>query len=193
MLTAIYLRVSTPDQKVAMQRTELGRYCKQRGWKNLRFYEDTASGAKATRKELERLMLDARGGRIERILAYKLDRLGRSLPHLALIIGELHRLRVALVCPSQGIDTSDDNPAGALQRNILMAVAEFERSLIQERTRDGLAAAKGRGITLGRPRLNAGIAQAIRKLRKAGLSFPAIARKLKVGVGTAHRLAAKKV
>jgi len=85
------------------------------------------SGAETSRPELDRLMANLRAGRIERVVCFKLDRLGRSLTHLALVLDEMNRLRVPLVCTSQGIDTSDDNPAGKLQLGVLMAVAEFER------------------------------------------------------------------
>ena len=98
-------------------------YCRQRGWKDLTFYVDKISGAKASRPALDRLMQDIRAGEIERLVVYKLDRLGRSLTHLALILDELNRLRVPLIASSQGIDTSDDNPAGRLQLGVLMAVA----------------------------------------------------------------------
>ena len=71
-------------------------------------------GAKASRPQLDQLMQDIRSGKIERLLVFKLDRLGRSLTHLALILDELNRLKVPLIASSQGIDTSDDNPAGRL-------------------------------------------------------------------------------
>ena len=77
-------------------------------------------------------------GRADVIVAYKLDRLGRSLAHLAQLIGEMAAHRTALVIPAQGIDTSASNPASQLQLNILMAVAEFEREIIRERVNSGL-------------------------------------------------------
>ena len=112
-------------------------------------YTDTISGAKFTRTGLDRLMADVRKRRIDTILCTKLDRLGRSLPHLAQIIFELDGNGVALVCSSQPIDTSDENPAGRLIMHVLMAVAEFERSLIRERTRAGLKVARAKGVKLG--------------------------------------------
>ena len=109
-------------------------------------------------------MQDIRSGKIERLLVFKLDRLGRSLTHLALILDELNRLRVPLIASSQGIDTSDDNPAGRLQLGVLMAVAEFERGIIKERVNAGLSAAKARGVQLGRPATINGRAAEISKL-----------------------------
>ena len=78
-------------------------------------------------------MKEVRPRRVDVIVAYKLDRLGRSLAHLAQLIGEMAAHRTALVIPAQGIDTSASNPASQLQLNILMAVAEFEREIIHER------------------------------------------------------------
>jgi DNA invertase Pin-like site-specific DNA recombinase len=83
------------------------------------------------------------------VICFKLDRLGRSLPHLAQIVRELKSHRVALVCPSQGIDTSGMNLASQLQLNILMAIAEFERSIIQERVSAGLRAARAKPAATG--------------------------------------------
>jgi DNA invertase Pin-like site-specific DNA recombinase len=104
------------------------------------------SGAKVTRSQLDAMMSEIRTGMVARVVVDKLERLGRSLTHLALILDELQRLSVSLVCSSQGIDTSGDNPAGRLQLGVLMAVAEFERSLIRERVNAGLRDAKGRGV-----------------------------------------------
>jgi DNA invertase Pin-like site-specific DNA recombinase len=121
MRTALYFRVSTDRQTTQSQAIELRNYCKRRGWDNVREYSDTASGAKFSRQGLDALMRDVRKGRIDAIVAYKLDRLGRSLPHLAALVSELIAHRTALICPSQGIDTSNSNPAGQLQLNILIA------------------------------------------------------------------------
>ncbi len=99
-------------------------------------------------------MNEVRRGRLDVVLCYKLDRLGRSLVGVAQLIGEMISNKVALVIPGQGIDTSSDNSAARLQMNILIAVAEFERDIIRERTMAGLAAARSRGVKLGRPELN---------------------------------------
>jgi DNA invertase Pin-like site-specific DNA recombinase len=140
MRIAIYLRVSTDRQTTDSQAVELREYCLRRGWTNVIDYTDTASAAKFTRAGLDALMRDIRRGRIDAVVAYKLDRLGRSLPHLAQLIGEMTAHRVALIIPAQGIDTSASNPASQLQLNILMAVAEFERDIIRERVNSGLRA-----------------------------------------------------
>ena len=151
MKAAIYLRVSTDKQSVAAQRGELRELCRRRGWSNVTEYADVISGTKFTRTGLDEMMREIRRGRLDVVLCYKLDRLGRSLASVAQLIGEMISNKVSLVIPGQGIDTSSDNSAARLQLNILIAVAEFERDIIRERTKAGLAAARARGTRLGRP------------------------------------------
>ena len=187
MNTAIYIRVSTLDQRTDSQEQELKRYCRQRGWKNLSFYMDKICGAKSSRPELDKMMQDIRAGNIERLVVYKLDRLGRSLTHLALILDELNRLQVPLIASSQGIDTSNDNPAGRLQLGVLMAVAEFERGIIRERVNAGIAAAKSRGVKSGRPATLNGRVFEVGKLKAQGLGVRAIARELKMPPSSVYK------
>jgi len=123
------------------------------------------------------------------VVCFKLDRLGRSLPHLAQLVAELAAHGVALVCTSQGIDTSNDNPAGRLQLGVLMAVAEFEREIIRERVNAGLRAAKARGARLGRPATNDVHADAVCRLAAEGKGVRAIARELGLPVASVHKLA----
>jgi DNA invertase Pin-like site-specific DNA recombinase len=148
---ALYLRVSTRDQSFASQEKDLRDYCRRRGWKHLRIYSEKASGVKAARTVLGNLMTDARAGMIETIVVYKLDRLGRSLNHLLQIITELARIKIGLIVPSQGIDTSNGSHVADLQLNVLGAVAQFEREMIRDRTLSGVASARKRGKILGRP------------------------------------------
>ena len=187
MNTALYIRVSTEGQRTDSQELELKRYCRQRGWKNLAVYTDKLSGAKASRPELDRLTQDMRAGKIERLVVFKLDRLGRSLTHLALILDEMNRLKVPLIASSQGIDTSADSPAGKLQLGVLMAVAEFERGIIKERVNAGLSAAKARGVQLGRPSTINGRTSEIMTLKRKGLGLRAIARELKMPPSSVHK------
>ena len=121
------------------------------------------------------------------MLVFKLDRLGRSLTHLALILDELNRLNVPLIASSQGIDTSTDSPAGRLQLNVLMAVAEFERGIIKERVNAGISAAKVRGVKFGRPSTINGRAAEVKKLKAKGLGLRAIGRELKMPVSRVHK------
>ena len=195
MKAAIYLRVSTDKQTTSAQRQELREICKRRRWNDVVEYEDVISGAKFTRSGLDKMMSEIRRGRLDVVLCYKLDRLGRSLVSVAQLIGEMLTNKVALVIPGQGIDTSSDNSAAKLQMNILMAVAEFERDIIRERTLAGLAAARACGTKLGRPALELST-KATRTLRRfmqareksPRPSYRSLAAELEVSVGKAHAL-----
>src|SRR6266542_5171531 len=99
MKIAIYTRVSTDKQTHDSQLNELREYCRRRGWSGVAEYADVITGAKFTRQGLDKLMTDVRRGRLDVIVCFKLDRLGRSLPHLAQLVSELTANRVALVCP----------------------------------------------------------------------------------------------
>jgi len=188
MNTYIYARVSTERQTHDSQLLELRDYCQRRGWTVQKEIVDTASGSKASRAGLDELMKLVRAGRVNAIVCFKLDRLGRSLAHLAQLIGELTRQRVALVIPSQGIDTTSSNPAAQLQLNILCAVAEFEREVIRERVNAGLAAARARGKRLGAPnRINAMLPKAT-ELVRAGNGIAAVGRELGISLGSAWKL-----
>ncbi len=185
-ITAVYIRISTNSQKTDSQRRELLAHCRQRGWKKVAVYEDKLSGVSTSRPALDKLMQDMRAGRLERLICFKLDRLGRSLTHLALILDELNRLKVPLICIGQGIDTSTDNPAGRLQLGVLMAVAEFERGIIKERVNAGLKAARARGVRLGRPVTLDKRAEEVMALKKRGLGVRAISRKLGMAPSSVH-------
>ena len=147
----IYARVSTDRQNHDSQLAELRELLRSARLAGSRSDHDTVSGMKSSREGLDRLMRAVRRGKVDVVVCFKLDRLGRSLSHLASIIDEFTTHNVALVVPGQGIDTSSANPAAKLQLNILCAVAEFERSIIVERVNAGLAAAKAKGVRLGRP------------------------------------------
>jgi DNA invertase Pin-like site-specific DNA recombinase len=151
MRTALYYRVSTEDQTIEPQQQELRGYCQNRDWKIVAEFTDVVSGSKSSRVSLDLMMARLRKGEFDVVMVVKMDRLARSLSHFAQLVGEFDKHGVALVCPGQGIDTSKSNPAGRLQMHVLAAVAEFERSLIIERTKAGLAAARARGVKLGKP------------------------------------------
>jgi DNA invertase Pin-like site-specific DNA recombinase len=137
------------------------------------------SGAKAKRPALDRLRADAMQRRFDIVAVVKLDRLARSVHHLTTLGQEFEALGVDLVVLDQAIDTT--TPSGKLLFHVLGSIAEFERDLIRERTRAGLAAAKRRGKTLGRPRVISEEASArIRRLHQAGRSLRQIAEVLGV-------------
>ena len=186
--TGVYVRVSTQEQRTDSQLRELKRYCQQRGFKRTEFFVDKISGAKSSRPELDRLVKEVRSGRVERVVTYKLDRLGRSITHLCLLVDELTRLRIPLICMSQGIDTTDGNPAGKFQLDVLKAVCEFERNLIRDRVKSGLAAAKARGVKLGRPSWLQNRSAEVLALQRKGLGLRAISRELKLAASSIHSI-----
>lgn len=191
--TAVYLRVSTAKgaQKTDSQEYEVKRYCDARGWTDLEIYVDKASGGKTSRPALDRMVKDMRDGKIARVVVYKLDRCGRSLTHLCLLIDEMNRLGIPLVCTSQGIDTSENNPCAKFQLDVLKAVCEFERNLIRERVNSGLAAARAKGVQLGRPATLNERRYEVLKLRDQGRGIREIARQLKMPVASVFKLAKK--
>jgi DNA invertase Pin-like site-specific DNA recombinase len=151
MKAGIYARVSTLDQKPANQLQELRRYVEARGWSATEYVDRGVSGSKDRRPALDQLLVDAKRRRFDVLVVSRLDRLGRSLRYLILLLDELTALGVGFVSLGEGIDTS--TPAGRLQLHILGAIADFERSRIQERVRAGLARARAQGQRLGRPRV----------------------------------------
>ncbi len=184
-----YLRVSTEDQSVESQKLQLTEYCDRRGWtERVGWFIDRASGAKWNRAALGVMMDDVREGTVDVVLTWKIDRLARSLNHLAQMIGEFQTHNVALVCPSQGIDTTDGNPCAQFQLNILAAVAQFERELIRERVNAGISAAKQRGAKLGRPRTTTSYRAKVSELAGRGMTAAAISRQLGVPYSTTSEL-----
>lgn len=184
----IYARVSTDKQSHDSQLCELRQYCTHRNWVGVTEIIDTISGSKSSREGLDRLMALVRAGKVERVICYKLDRLGRSLAHLAQIIGEFTSNNVALIVPSQGIDTSANNPAASLQLNILCAVAQFEREIIRERVTAGILAAKKRGVVLGRPSTLGEHRKKIFALKEQGMGTRAISRQTGLPLSSVHKI-----
>jgi DNA invertase Pin-like site-specific DNA recombinase len=191
MRAAIYARVSTSDQNNAIQIRELTDYLERRAWELASAYQDTISGAKASRPGLDRLMTDARLRRFDAVLVWKLDRFGRSLVHCVGGIQELASLGIRFIATSQGLDTDESNPASKLLMHILAAVAQFERELIRERVSAGIKNAKAKGTRsgkpIGRPR-RVFDHQQVKELRQDGLAIDAIARQMRLGVGTVLRV-----
>jgi DNA invertase Pin-like site-specific DNA recombinase len=189
---AIYARVSTTNhgQDASLQTRELHQFADARGWTVAGEYVDAGvSGAKDSRPELNRLMADAHKRRFDVVLVWKLDRFGRSLRHLVNALAEFESLNVAFVSLSDNLDLS--TASGRLMFNIIGAMAEFERALIQERVRAGIRNARAKGKRIGRP--SKGVDRTIvAQLRAAGATWREIARQLGVGVGTLYRLAAER-
>lgn len=180
MRVALYGRVSTLDkgQDVNLQLNELREYSTRRNWHVTDEYVDNGvSGAKESRPELNRLMTDAKRRKFDAILVWKLDRFGRSLKHLVLTLADLESLGIAFVSLRDGFDLS--TPSGRLMFQIVGAMGEFERNLIRERVKAGMAHAKAKGRKLGRTEIYVDL-KTVEARRASGESLRAIARDLGV-------------
>jgi DNA invertase Pin-like site-specific DNA recombinase len=183
MRVGIYARVSTLNgQNPEMQLAELREYASRRGWQVFGEYVDVGvSGSKESRPELNRLMADAHLRKVDGVLCWKVDRFGRSLRHLVNALADLDSYGVAFVSLRDNLDLS--TPSGRLMFQIIAAMAEFERSLIQERVRAGLRNAKAKGMKLGRPRRIVSRDEMAR-LRERGASFREIGEAVGASPGT---------
>jgi len=140
---ALYVRVSKGDQRPEIQIDQLKSYSLNHGYNIVKIYVDVISGTKDSRPQFNELMFDSRKGLFNAVIVSKLDRLGRSLNHLINVVEEWYKNKIDFVCVTQNIDTT--TPTGKLTFHILGAVAEFERELISERTKQGLKKAKNVG------------------------------------------------
>ena len=187
MKVAIYCRVSTVEQSSAMQVAELRAYCQRRGWEIAEEFIDAGvSGSKESRPALNRLLAGAKRRKFDAVLVYRYDRFARSLRQLVNALAEFDALGIHFVSLHEGVDTS--TPNGRLVFGIFASIAEFERELIRGRVKSGIAAARTRGVRLGRPRVMVDRSQ-IALLRAEGLSWAKIAANLGVGEGTVYRMA----
>jgi DNA invertase Pin-like site-specific DNA recombinase len=160
----LYLRVSTIEQTTANQERELREVASRMGREVIRVYKDHGvSGARGRDKRpaFNAMCRDASQRRFDVIMAWSVDRLGRSLQDLVIFLSEIHALRIDLYLHQQGIDTT--TPAGKAMFQMMGVFAEFERAMIQERVRAGLARAKSEGKRLGRPRIAPELEERIRK------------------------------
>ena len=149
---AVYARVSTSNgsQTCENQLLELRRYCEARGWSVHAEYTDEMSGAKDRRPGLDRLLLDARRARVQVVVCWALDRIGRDLKHLLAVLEDLQSLNIPFVSLKEGLDLG--SASGRLQLAILAALSQFERERLKERTIAGLERARAQGKRLGGPR-----------------------------------------
>jgi DNA invertase Pin-like site-specific DNA recombinase len=186
---ALYVRVSTDHQSVENQIRELRQVANRRGWQVVETYGDAGiSGAKGRDKRpgLDRMLSDANRRRFDIILAWAIDRLGRSLIDLLGTIQHLEACGVDLYLDQQAIDTT--TPMGKLVFQVTGAFAEFERSMIRQRIKAGLRRAVASGTQLGRPRIAPNLENAILVSLKGGAGMIKAARLHGVGVGTVQRI-----
>ena len=186
---AIYVRVSTDRQTIENQLRELRQIAERRGWEVVHEYHDTGiSGTKSreARPGLDEMLKDAQRRRFDIVMAWAIDRLGRSLIDLLGTIQTLEACGVDLYLDQQAIDTT--TPAGRLMFQIVGAFAEFEHSIIRQRVRAGLKRAIESGKQLGRPKIAPAIEKRIQAQLRTKKGMLAIARELKVGTGTVQRI-----
>jgi DNA invertase Pin-like site-specific DNA recombinase len=183
---ARYLRVSRADQDPRLQADATAHLIERRGWECVdSFVDHGVSGSRERRPQLDRLLNEARLGRFQILVVYRSDRLFRSLRNMVATLDQLAALGVDFVSVTE--PTLDSTtPQGRLVLHLTSAFAEFERSLLIERTRDGLAAARRRGSRIGRPRTWVDVERAL-ELRGQGKSLRSIARELGVGASTVGR------
>jgi len=187
---AIYVCVSTDKQTVENQLRELRHLAERRGWEVVEEYRDAGiSGAKGRndRPGLDRMLKDAQRRRFDVVMAWAIDRLGRSLIDLLRTIQTLEACGVDLYLDQQAIDTT--TPVGKLMFQVTGAFAEFERSMIRQRVHAGLKRAVGAGKRLGRPRIDPALERRIQNQLRAGKGMLAVAKDIGVGSGTVQRIA----
>jgi len=190
---ALYLRVSTDRQTVENQRQALEQVARHRGWEIIATYSDKGiSGSKGRkdRPEFDRMLSEAARGRFDVVMAFALDRIGRSLADLLHSIRHLEECNVDLFIDRQMLDTT--TPQGKLLFAVTGAFAEFERDMIVHRVNAGLARARARGTKLGRPRVSGRVEAAIRKaIAQGDKGKHKIAAEIGVGSGTVARIKAE--
>jgi DNA invertase Pin-like site-specific DNA recombinase len=184
----LYARVSTFDQHtIPLQIRALREYAGRRGWTAALQVKEVGSGA-AQREQREKLLDAARRREIDVVLVWRLDRWGRSVTDLLATLQELEHLGVGFVSLTEALDLT--TPAGRAMAGLLAIFAEFEREILRDRVRAGLAHARRNGKQLGRP-VTAGLhAAQIRKLHRAGVAKAEIARRLEIGRTSVRRILA---
>jgi DNA invertase Pin-like site-specific DNA recombinase len=184
----LYARVSTNDQQtLPMQSRAMREYVVRRGWTIAMQVREVGSSA-GKREAREKLLAAARRREIDVVLVWRLDRWGRSVTDLLATLQELEHLGVSFVSLTESLDLS--TPAGRAMAGLLAIFAEFEREILRDRTRAGLAHARQNGKHLGRPATAAAKSNEIRKLRRAGVSKAEIARRLNIGRTSVRRILA---
>ena len=185
---ALYSRVSTNDQHtLSMQSRNMREYAARRGWSIAMQVREVGSGA-AQQEAREKLLDAARRREIDIVVVWRLDRWGRSVTDLLATLQELEHLGVGFVSLTEALDLT--TPSGRAMAGLLAVFAEFEREILRERVRAGLADAKRNGQRLGRP-MTAGLqADKVRKLYRAGVSKAEIARRLRIGRTSVRRILA---
>jgi putative DNA-invertase from lambdoid prophage Rac len=183
---AIYCRVSTDDQCCERQERDLKAFARRSGHKTVAVFKETASGADDDRPERKKVMALARAREIEAILVTELSRWGRSTQDLVQTLDDLHGWKVSVLAQN-GLSFDLSTSTGKLMRTIMAGLAEFERDLIRDRVKSGLAAARARGVKLGRQhgqRPSDKKAKRVLAMHKEGLSYRLIGRNVGLSKNT---------
>jgi DNA invertase Pin-like site-specific DNA recombinase len=182
----IYARVSTREQNVDMQITDLRQYAEARNLKIVREYVDYASGAKSDRENYKKLFDDVRKRKTDVVLVWKFDRFARSTRELINALEEFNNLGVDFISYKENIDTS--TPAGKILFTMISAFAEFERAIIRERVIAGMEKAKARGARIGRPKIPPFTIEKLLEMREKGSSYKEIIKKLKISKSVYYKI-----
>lgn len=186
---ALYLRVSTDEQTTENQQRELTEAASRAGWEITAVYRDEGiSGAKGRDKRpgLDAMLKDATRRKFDVVMAWSVDRLGRSLQDLVGMLTEIHAAGIDLYLHQQAIDTT--TPAGRAMFQMMGVFAEFERAMIRDRVKAGMARAKAGGAKFGRPKIDEQLRLQIRDSLSAGLGIGKVARTYGVGTLTVQRI-----
>jgi DNA invertase Pin-like site-specific DNA recombinase len=170
----IYCRVSTSDQDCDRQERDLREFADRAGYEVVEVVRETASGAKDDRAQRKKVMAAARARKISAVLVTEASRWSRSTIDLLGTLQDLNAWGISLVTLS-GISLDLNTPQGKLMAAILSAIAEFERDLIRERVKSGIAAARAKGQKFGRPRVSESSIAFVHQLREQGKSYSQIA------------------
>ena len=183
-VVALYARVSTLDQNCEVQLEDLRRYASKRFARYCEYTDSGVSGTQRHRPQLDALLRDAYKRLFDVVLVWKFDRFARSLKHLIESLEEFSALGIDFISLTEGVDTT--TPAGQLLFHIVGAVAQFERDLIAERVRAGMAHARAMGKHIGRPRAVVDTAT-VRDMRSSGKSLRVIAKTMRIPVSRVRR------
>ncbi|MBK9096714.1 MAG: recombinase family protein [bacterium] len=182
----IYARVSTREQNVDMQITDLHQYAEARKLKVVQEYVDYASGAKTDRTNYRKLFDDVQKRNTDIVLVWKFDRFARSTRELINALEEFNNIGVDFISYKENIDTS--TPAGKILFTMISAFAEFERAIIRERVIAGMEKAKSKGTRIGRPKIPPFTIEKVLEMIKQGKNYKEIIKKLKISKSAYYKI-----
>lgn len=190
MVAALYARVSTIDksQDVQLQLSELRDYANKRGWTSIEYIDDGVSGVSSKRPAFNKLIVDAKKRKIDAIVISRLDRFGRSLSQLIMVMAEMQSLGIEFISLKESLDFS--TASGRLMANLLAVFADYERELIRERVCAGIAHAKSKGKVMGRKPIEEKIRKKVITIHvsEPTLSVRKLSEKSSVSASTVHRI-----